>query len=115
MFTTIRTNNQINTIGRIARIKSFKDVSIVTVAVDNGKDKEGNEIKSTFIDFKCFDDKTVKNLEQGMLVNVFAHFKNNNYEKNGEMVYAMDFVIDTIVYLESKATVEARKAAKATA
>jgi len=115
MYAQIRTNNSIELIGRVANIKEFKDVTIVTLAIDNGRDKEGNEIKSTFVDLKSFDAKAVRNLEKGLLVQTLAHFKNNNYEKNGQPVYAMDYVIDSVVYLETKAAVDARKAAKTTA
>lgn len=114
MYTSVRTNNRIESIGRVAKITTFKDVTIITLAIDNGKDREGNEIPSTFVDLKSFDEKAVKNLETGLQVQIYSHFKNNNYtDKNGVKHYDMDLVVDTVVYLESKAAVEARKAARA--
>ena len=45
MKTMIRTNNNITLVGRVTKVKEFgKDVAAVTIAVDNGRDKEGNDI-----------------------------------------------------------------------
>ena len=113
MRTSIRTNNQVTLIGRVASVKEFgKNVAAITVAIDNGKDKEGNEIKSTFVETKCFEPKVYDGVKTGMLVMVFAHLTNNSYEKNGEKVFSTDVVTDCVEFLESKATVEAREAAK---
>ena len=116
MQTIIRTNNQVSLIGRVTRVKEFgKDVAGITMAIDNGRDKKGNDRPSTFIEFKCFAPTVYNNLKPGMLLMVTAHLNNNSYEKNGETIYSLDVVADCIEFLESKATVEAREAAKATA
>jgi len=114
MRTVIRTNNNVNVIGRVAKVKEFgKDVASITIAIDNGRDREGQEIKSTFVDFKCFEPKVYGLLKTGMLVQVCAHLSNNNYEgKDGKTVYSMDVVTDCIEFLESKAVVDAREASK---
>jgi len=112
--TMIRTNNQITLVGRAVKIKEFgKDVASITVALDNGRDKNGNEIKDTFVDVKCFEPKVYGKMKPGMLVMVTAHFNNNEYEKNGQKIYSTDVVANAIEFLESKGTVEAREAAKA--
>lgn len=115
MKTMVRTNNQAKVIGRVTKVNEFgKDVADITVALDNGKDKEGNDIQSTFVTFKCFEPKVYGAIETGLLVRVYAHFSNNKYEnKAGETVYSTDFVTDSVEFLESKAVVDARKAAKA--
>jgi len=113
MKTVIRTNNNVSVIGRVAKVQEFgKDVASITVAIDNGRDKEGNEIKSTFVDFKCFEPRVYGLLKTGMLVQVIAHLANNNYEKDGQTIYSMDVITDCVEFLESKAVVDAREAAK---
>ena len=110
----IRTNNQVQLIGRVTKVKEFgKDVAAVTVALDNGRDKTGEDIPSTFVEVKSFEPKTYGLLKPGMLVLVNAFFRNNNYEKNGVKHYDLDVVASNIEFLESKAVVEAREAAKA--
>ena len=112
--TMIRTNNQITLLGRAVKVTEFgKDVAAITVALDNGRDKEGNDIKDTFVEVKCFEPKVYGNIKPGMLIMVTAHFANNNYEKDGQKIYATDVVANAVEFLESKATVEAREAAKA--
>ena len=112
--TMVRTNNQIILIGRATRVKEFgKDVASITVALDNGRNKDGEEIKDTFVDVKCFEPKVYTKVKPGMLVMVSAHFNNNSYEKEGKKIYSTDVVANAIEFLESKATVEAREAEKA--
>ena len=116
MKTTIRTNNNITLVGRVTKVKEFgRDVAAVTIAIDNGRDKNGEDIPSTFVEIKSFEPKTYNMLKTGMLVMVSAFFRNNNYEKNGEKRYELDVVAGCIEFLESKAVVEAREAAKTTA
>jgi single-stranded DNA-binding protein len=116
MKTTIRTNNNITLVGRVTKVKEFgRDVAAVTIAIDNGRDKNGEDIPSTFVEVKSFEPKTYNMLKTGMLVMVSAFFRNNNYEKDGEKRYELDVVAGCIEFLESKAVIEAREAAKATA
>ena len=49
-------------------------------------------------------------LGKGSHVNIVGRLRNNNYEKDGEEVYAMAFTCEEIDYLESKAESEARRA-----
>jgi single-strand DNA-binding protein len=49
-------------------------------------------------------------LRKGSHVNIVGRVRNNNYEKDGETVYAMAFTVEEIDYLESKADAEARRA-----
>ena len=116
MKTIARTNNQVTLVGRVTKVKEFgKDVAAVTLAMDNGRDREGKEIPSTFVETKCFAPSIYNNLKPGMLIMMTAHLNNNSYEKNGEKIYSLDVVADCVEFLESKAVVEAREAAKATA
>ncbi len=48
-------------------------------------------------------------LGKGSHVNIVGRVRNNNYEREGETVYAMAFTADEVDYLESKAESEARR------
>lgn len=114
MKTLIRTNNDIRLMGRVLKVTEFgKDVASITLALDNGRDKEGADIKDTTVDVKCFEPKVYNNVKVGMLVYVIAHFKDFKYQKDGQDVYGLDVITDCVEFLESKAVVEAREAAKA--
>lgn len=110
----VRTNNMIQLMGRVTKVNEFgKDVAAIVMALDNGRDKEGNDIKDTFVDVKCFEPNTYNRIKVGMLVMATCHFKNSTFVKDGQKVYALDVVADNIEFLESKAVVDAREAKKA--
>lgn len=48
-------------------------------------------------------------LGKGSHVNVVGRLRNNNYEKDGEVIYGMDFTAEEIDYLDSRAESEARR------
>lgn len=48
-------------------------------------------------------------LGRGSHVNIVGRAKNNNFEKDGETVYGMDFTVEEIDYLDSRAEAEARR------
>jgi single-strand DNA-binding protein len=48
-------------------------------------------------------------LGRGSHVNVVGRLRNNNYEKDGETVYRLDFTAEEIDYLDSRAEGEARR------
>ena len=53
-----------------------------------------------------------KYLRQGTKVVVESHIQNNNYtNKNGEKVYSVQFLVDSIEFAESKAVSDAHKQA----
>ena len=49
-------------------------------------------------------------LGKGSHVNIVGRLRNNNYEKDGEEVFALAFTCEEIDYLDSKADAEARRA-----
>ena len=114
MKVTINTNNMARLKGRVASVKeiSVDKCAVVTIAVDNGKDKDGNDRGDDFIDVKCFHPATYGQIKKGMLVEAYGRIKPNKYEKNGETVYSTDIVADCIEFLESRSVVEAREAGK---
>ena len=48
-------------------------------------------------------------LGKGSRVNIVGRLQNNNYEKDGEIVYGLTFTCEEIDYLDSKADVDARR------
>lgn len=109
------TNNSLELMGRVAAINEYsKDKAAnVTLAVDNGVDKDGAPKKPSYIQLKSFTPASYNATKVGMKVKVYGHIAPNNYEKDGQQVYDTDLVADYIEFLESKATVDAREAAKA--
>ena len=49
-------------------------------------------------------------LGKGSHVNIVGRLRNNNYEKDGEEVYALAFTAEELDYLDSRADSEARRA-----
>ncbi len=117
MKTTTYTNNRLELIGRVSRITEFipNKAAYITVAVSAGKDKYGAERPTNFIETVSFTPSNHKYLKVGTLVRVFGHISPSQYEKNGETVYNQSIVVDLVEYLETKAAVNAREAAKAVA
>jgi len=52
-------------------------------------------------------------LERGSHVNIVGRLKNNNYEKGGETVYGMEFTVEDIDFLDTRADADARRASSA--
>lgn len=48
-------------------------------------------------------------LGRGSHVNIVGRVRNNNYEKDGETVYGMEFTVEEIDYLDTRAEAEARR------
>lgn len=127
------TNNQIILEGRIANINEYSKnkAANVTITVDNGKDKNGVQRAPAFIQTKSFTPASYNAARVGMKVRIYGHIMPNNHKKdhvaviekqNGVdvavikdnvEVYETDLICDYIDFLESKATVESREAAKA--
>jgi len=53
-------------------------------------------------------------LGKGSHINVVGRVQNNNYEKDGETVYAMAFTAEQVDYLDTKAESEALRAGRGT-
>ncbi|MBW8848432.1 MAG: single-stranded DNA-binding protein [Burkholderiales bacterium] len=48
-------------------------------------------------------------LGKGSHVNIVGRVRNNNYEKNGETVYGLEFTAEEMDYLDTRAEAEARR------
>jgi single-strand DNA-binding protein len=51
-------------------------------------------------------------LGKGSHVNIVGRLRNNNYEKDGRIVYGMEFTVEDIDYLDARAEGEARRERK---
>ncbi len=111
------TDNMLQMQGRIASVKEYSEgkAANVNLAIDNGRDKDGNERAPIFIQFKSFTPALYNAVKVGMKVRVYGHIQPNRYEKNGDTVYKQDLVADFVEFLESRTAVEEREERKARA
>ena len=73
---------------------------------------EAREDESTAIQWTLWGKQAENAAEyvgKGSHVNIVGRLRNNNYEKDGEEVYALAFTCEEIDYLDSKADAEARR------
>ena len=73
---------------------------------------EAREDESTAIQWTLWGkqaENAAEYLGKGSHVNIVGRLRNNNYEKDGEEVYALAFTCEEIDYLGSKADAEARR------
>ena len=76
---------------------------------------EGREDEATAIQWTLWGkqaENAAEYLGKGSHVNIVGRLRNNNYEKDGEEVYALAFTCEEIDYLDSKADADARRARK---
>ena len=110
------TNNRLELEGRIAAVKEYsveKEAANVTIAIDNGKDKNGETKPASFIQLKSFSRKVYGILKNGMKVRVYGHVATSEYEtKDNVKKYSTDLIADCIEFLESKSVIDNREALK---
>ena len=111
MFYNAQTNNQGQLQGRVVSVKELSEgkMAVITLAIDNGKDKDGNKREASFPQVKSFHPNTYNQLVKGMLVRAYTHLSTDKYEKAGETRYSQDTIADCIEFLESKSAVQARE------
>ena len=114
--------NDCKFVGRLSKdpkVIKNKDGSkkvLITIACENNYKTKG-ERKAQFVPVQAFvpADKTntvYDYMHSGDLIAVSCEFRNNDYEKDGEKVYTMVMIIQTVDLLESKSVTTARHAAK---
>lgn len=102
--------NQVMLIGRITRdpevrygSESQKAWCKLTVAIDRGKDKQGNDMGADFPTVYCFG-KTAENcerfLKKGLLVGVIGRLRTGKYDKEGKTIYTTDVYAERIEFLQ---------------
>lgn len=88
--------------------ESIKGGARFNIAVDSGVDKNGNPL-TTFLQVTAFGklgDFVMKYGNKGKRYLVTAHIVNNNYEKNGQKVYALALIADRIEFADGKDNVQ---------
>lgn len=84
--------------------ESIKGGARFNIAVDSGIDKDGN-LLTTFLQVTAFGklgDFVMKYGNKGKRYLVTAHIVNNNYEKNGQKVYALALIAEKVEFADSK-------------
>lgn len=112
--------------GRLTKDPDFHDnrdgsrkVRFTIAAQNQFADKEGKRGSQfipleAFLSYKQEGNGVYDYLEQGDLVSCSYTILNNNYrDKDGNMVYSLSLLVDSVTLLETKASKEARIAARA--
>lgn len=101
--------NYYSIIGNIAKItpaqKGEKDFCYLTVAINNGKDKQGNPRPADFIDVDVWGNQAAfveKYCQVGDLLNVSGVLKKSVYEKDGQKVSRQFCLATSVQKLASK-------------
>ena len=104
--------NNITMVGRLTRDPEIRqagntDVCRFAIAVDRGKDKDGQKI-ADFIDWVAFG-RTAQLINQffhkGDGIGIVGHIQNDNYtDKDGKKVYRNTQIVDRISFLPSSRT-----------
>lgn len=96
-------------LGRLtADPESIKGGAKFNIAVDSGIDKDGKPL-TTFLQVTAFGklgDFAMKYGNKGKRYLVTSHIVNNNYEKNGQKVYALALIADRIEFADGKDNVQ---------
>ena len=104
--------NKVILMGRLTRdpeVRYGQDgmaVARFSVALDRGKDKQGNDRGADFPNVVCFS-KTAELVEKyckkGMLVGVSGRLQTGSYEKDGHKVYTTDVLAARVEFLSRPA------------
>ncbi len=103
--------NQVSIVGRMTKdpevrySQSNTAFGRFTVAIDRGKDKDGNDRGADFPSVVCFG-KTAELVEKycfkGMLVGVAGRLQTGSYEKDGHKVYTTDILAERVEFLSRR-------------
>lgn len=108
----MRPNNNCIFLGRITKdielrytAETQMAVASFTLALNNGKDKDGNERKADFPKIIAYG-KTAETLEKfvgkGQRIAVQCHVHTGSYEKDGKTYYTTDFIVDAFDFIDFK-------------
>ncbi len=78
-------------------------VARFSVAIDRGKDKDGNDKGADFPNVVVFGkqaENCEKYLHKGLKVAIQGHIQTGSYEKDGKKVYTTDVVADRVEFIE---------------
>lgn len=108
--------NQVLLIGRLTRdpevrygAASQTAVARFTIAIDRGKDRDGNDRGADYPSIVCFG-KTAENVERfvkkGQLVGVTGSIHTDSYEKDGKKIYTTEVQAQRVEFLGKSGTSE---------
>ena len=96
--------------GRDGKVAKGTVTAISNVRRGSGDEREEEATALQWTLWGKLAENAAEYLGKGSHVNLVGRVQNNNYEKNGETVYALNFTVEEIDYLESKADAQARLA-----
>ena len=102
--------NSVSLIGRLTRdpevrygAASQTAVARFSIAIDRGKDRDGNDRGADYPNIVCFG-KTAelveKYLGKGRLVGITGRIQTGSYEKDGKKVYTTEVLADRVEFLD---------------
>ena len=102
--------NSVSLIGRLTRDPEVRygaatqtAVARFSIAIDRGKDRDGNDRGADFPTIVCFG-KTAelveKYLGKGRLVGITGRIQTGSYEKDGRKVYTTEVLADRVEFLD---------------
>ncbi len=99
--------NNVSLIGNLTRdpeIRWSSDLAVArfSIAINRGKDKNGNDKGADYPNIVVFGkqaENCEKYLSKGKKVSVTGHIKTGSYEKDGRKVYTTDVIADRIEFL----------------
>ena len=107
--------NQVIISGRITKDIELKyttsqmAVARFSLALDRGKDKDGNDKGADFPNCVAFG-RTAENLEKfsgkGLRVSIIGHLQTGSYDKDGKKVYTTDVIADRVEIIDWKGRTE---------
>lgn len=104
--------NQVNLIGRLTKdielrytSDTQKAVAKFSIAIDRGKDKDGNDRGADFPSVTVFG-KTAENcekfLKKGSQIAIQGRLQTGSYDKDGKKYYTTDVIADRVEFLGSR-------------
>lgn len=98
--------NSVSLVGRLTRDPELREgttsVARFSVAIDRGKDKDGNDRGTDFPNIVVFGkqaESCAKYLEKGRQVAIQGRIQTGSYEKDGKKIYTTDVVADRVEFL----------------
>lgn len=99
--------NNVSLIGNLTRdpeIRWSSDLAVArfSIAINRGKDKNGNDKGADYPNIVVFGkqaENCEKYLSKGKKVSVTGHIQTGSYEKDGRKVYTTDVIADRIEFL----------------
>ena len=103
--------NQVTLMGRVTKDLEIRNTQSgmatvrFNIAIDRGRDKEGNSRGADFPNIVAFG-KTAESIAKftgkGLRVAVIGRIQTGSYEKNGQNVYTTDIIADRVKFIDWK-------------